>query len=76
MSEPPLWHAYGQQDSGRWNAVLGLTPAQPAAVQEHEAATGELRRLHAGVLATAGQLEPVTLEARLARSGLRLRGAA
>ena len=76
MSEPPPWRVYGQQDSSGWNAVLGLTPAQRAAVQEYEAATGELRRLHAGVLATAGQPRPVTIEALLVRSGLRLRGAA
>jgi hypothetical protein len=74
MSEP--WHAHGQRDSGRWNAVLGLTPAQRAAVQEYEAATGELCRLHAGVLATAGQVKPVAIEALLVRSGFRLKGAA
>ena len=65
-----------QNQAGRWNAVAGLTAAQCAAVGEYEAATGELRRLNAGVLAAAGQLKPVTIEALLARSGLRLRGAA
>jgi hypothetical protein len=60
----------------RWDAVPGLTPARRAAVREHEAAIGELRRLKAGVLAAAGQLKPVTMEVLPARSGLRLRGAA
>ncbi len=65
-----------QDQAGRWNAVSGLTPAQRAAVREYEAAIGELRRLKAGVLAAAGQLKPVTIEALPARSGLWLRGAA
>ncbi len=48
----------------------GLTAAQRAAVQEYEAAIGELRWLNAEVLAAAGQLRPVTIEALLARSDL------
>ena len=44
--------------------------AQRAAVQEYEAAIGELRRLNAEVLAAAEQLKPVTIEALLARSDL------
>ena len=40
------------------------------AVQEYEAAIGELRRLNAEVLAAAEQLKPVTIEALLARSDL------
>jgi hypothetical protein len=59
-----------QNQAGRWNAVPGLTPAQRAAVREYEAAIGELRRLNAKVLAAAGQLKPVTIEALLARSDL------
>lgn len=59
-----------QNRAGRWNAVPGLTPAQRAAAGEYEAAIGELRRLSAEVLA-AGQLKPVTIEALLARSGLK-----
>jgi hypothetical protein len=58
-----------QNQAGRWNAVPGLTAAQRAAVGEYEAATGELRRLDAEVLA-AEQLKPVTIEALLARSDL------
>ncbi|SRR5712671_3206593 len=53
-----------------WNAVPGLTPVQRAAVREYEAAIGELRRLNAEVLAAAGQLKPVTIEALLAGSDL------
>jgi hypothetical protein len=34
-----------QNQADRWNAVPGLTAAQRAAVQEYEAAIGELRRL-------------------------------
>jgi len=45
-------------------------PRQRAAVREYEAAIGELRRLNAEVLAAAGQLKPVTIEALLARSDL------
>jgi len=59
-----------QDQAGRWNVVPGLTAAQPAAVREYEAAIGELRRLNAEVLAAAGQLKPVTIEALLARSDL------
>jgi hypothetical protein len=59
-----------QNQAGRWNASPGLTPAQRAAVQEYEAAIGELRRLNAEVLAAAEQLRPVTIEALLARSDL------
>lgn len=47
-----------------------LSPAQRAAVGVYEAAIGELRRLNAEVLAAAGQLKPVTVEAMLARSDL------
>ena len=65
-----------QNQAGRWTAVPGLTAAQRAAVRGYEAAIGELRRLNAGVLAAAGQLKAVTIEALLARSGLWLRGAA
>ena len=65
-----------QNQAGRWNAVPRLTAAQRAAVREYEAAIGELRRLNARVLAAAGRLKPVTIEALLARSGLWLRGAA
>jgi hypothetical protein len=64
-----------QGQAGRWNAVPGLTPARRAAVREHEDAIGELRRLKDGVLAAAGQLQPVTMEVLLAGSGLWLRGA-
>ena len=42
---------------------------QRAAVREYEA-IGELRRLNAEMLAAAGQLKPVTIEALLARSDL------
>ena len=59
-----------QNQADRWNAGPGLTPAQRAAVQEYEAAIGELRRLNAEVLAAAGQLKPVTIKALLARSDL------
>ena len=59
-----------QNQAGRWNAEPGLTSAQRAAVQEYEAAIGELRRLNAEVLAAAGQLKPVTIEALPARSDL------
>ena len=59
-----------QNQADRWNAVPGLTAAERAAVQEYEAAIGELRRLNAEVLAAAGQLKPVTIEALLARSDL------
>ncbi len=65
-----------QDPVGRWNAVPGLTPAQRAAAREYEAASGQLRWLKARVLAAAGQLQPVTMEALLARSGLRSGGAA
>jgi hypothetical protein len=54
-----------QNQAGRWNAEPGLTPAQRAAVREYEAAIGELRRLNAEVLAAAGLLKPVTIEALL-----------
>ncbi len=54
-----------QNQAGRWNAVPGLTAAQLAAVAEYEAAIGELRRLNAEVLAAAGQLKSVTIEALL-----------
>jgi hypothetical protein len=47
-----------------------LTPARRAAAGEYEAAIGELRRLNAEVLAAAGQLKPVTIEALLARFDL------
>jgi hypothetical protein len=57
--------------AGSWNAVPGFTPARRAAVWDHEAAIGELRRLGARVLAAAGQLKPVTIDAMLAGSGLR-----
>jgi hypothetical protein len=40
------------------------------------AAIGGLRRLKAGVLAAAGQLKPVIVEALLASSGLRTGGGA
>ena len=46
--------------------------AQRAAVQEYEAATGELCQLNAEVLAAAEQLKPVTMEALLARSDLEI----
>ena len=46
----------------------GLTAAPRAGVGEDEAATGELRRFDAEVLAAAEQLKPVTIEALLARS--------
>ena len=59
-----------QNQADRWNAVPGLTPVQRAAVQEYEAAIGELRWLNAEVLAAAEQLKPVTIEALLARSDL------
>ena len=59
-----------QNQADRWNAGPGLTPAQRAAVEEYEAAIGELRRLNAEVLAAAGQLKPVTIETLLARSDL------
>jgi hypothetical protein len=59
-----------QNQADRWNAEPGLTPAQHAAVREYEAAIGELRRLNAEVLAAAGHLKPVTIEALLARSDL------
>ena len=59
-----------QNQAGRWNAEPGLTAAQRAAVQGYDAAIGELRRLNAEVLAAAGQLKPVTIEALLARSDL------
>ena len=59
-----------QNQAGRWNAVPGLTAAQRAAVQEYEAAIGELRRLNAEVLAAAEHLKPVTIETLLARSDL------
>jgi hypothetical protein len=60
-----------QNQADKWNAESGLTPAQRAAVQEYEAAIDELRRLNAEVLAAAGQLKPVTIDAMLAGSGLR-----
>ena len=50
-----------QNQADRWNAEPGLTPVQRAAVQEYEAAIGELRRLNAEVLAAAEQLKPVTM---------------
>ncbi len=59
-----------QNQADRWNAVPGLTPAQRAAVGDYEAVIGELCRLNAEVLAAAGQLKPVTIEALLARSDL------
>lgn len=59
-----------QNQAGKWNATPGITPAQRAAVQEYEAAIGELRRLNAEVLAAAEQLKPVTIEALLAKSDL------
>jgi hypothetical protein len=65
-----------QDQVGRQDAVPGLTPAQRAAVREYEDAIAELRRLKAGVLAAAGQLNPVTMAVLLARSGLWLRSAA
>ena len=65
-----------QDQVGRWNAVPGLTPAHCAGVWGYEDAIAELRRLKVGVLAAAGQLKPVTIEALPARSGLWLRGAA
>ncbi len=61
-----------QNQADRWNADPGLTPAQRAAVGEYEAAIGELRRLNAEVLAAAGQLKPVTIEALLAKSDLEI----
>ena len=48
----------------------GLTPVQRAAVQEYEAAIGELRQLNAEVLAASEQFKPVTIEALLAISDL------
>jgi hypothetical protein len=59
-----------QNQAGRWHAEPGLTPAQRAAVQEYEAAIGELRQLDAEVLAAAERLKPVTIEALLARSDM------
>ena len=59
-----------QNQAGRWYAEPGLTAAQRAAVGEYEAAIGELCRLNAEVLAAAGQLKPVTIEALLGRSDL------
>ncbi|HUY49245.1 MAG TPA: hypothetical protein VMV92_26580 [Streptosporangiaceae bacterium] len=61
-----------QNQAGRWKAVPGLTPAQRTAVQEYEAALGELRRLNAEVLAAAERLKPATIEALLAKSDLEL----
>lgn len=46
-----------QNQADKWSAMPGLTPAQRAAVQEYEAAIGELRRLNAEVLAAAEQLK-------------------
>ncbi len=59
-----------QNQADKWSAMPGLTPAQRAAVQECEAAIGELRRLNAEVLAAAQQLKPLTIEALLAKSDL------
>ena len=82
MSEPPLWDASGRQDSGQYPAQapyqhiregIGVTAGHIGLLQPALARPG---RLNAGVLAAAGQLKPVTMEALLARSGLRLRGAA
>jgi hypothetical protein len=55
------------------DALLALVVLLAA---EYEAVIGELGWLKAGVLAAAGPLGPVTVEALPARSGLRLRGAA
>ena len=49
---------------------LGSPRLERAAVQEYEAAIGELRRLNAEVLAAAQQLKPLTIEALLAKSDL------
>jgi len=65
-----------RDQAGRWHAVPGLSPPRRAAVWECEAASDELGRRRAGVLAAAGQLKPVTMEALIARSGSWLRGAA
>lgn len=59
-----------QNQADKWSAMPGSTPAQRAAVQEYEAAIGELRRLNAEVLAAAEQLKPLTIEALLAKSDL------
>ena len=59
-----------QDQAARWDAEPGLPPAQRAAAREYEAAISDLRRLKDGVLAAAGQLKPVTMEALLARSDL------
>lgn len=61
-----------QNQADRWSATPGLTAAQRAAVREFEEAIGEVRRLNAEVLAAAGKLKPVTIEALLARSDLEL----
>ena len=59
-----------QNQADKWSTMPGLTPAQRAAVQEYEAAIGDLRRLNAEVLAAAEQLKPLTIEALLAKSDL------
>jgi hypothetical protein len=59
-----------QNQADKWSAMPGLTPARRAAVQEYEAAIGDLRRLNAEVLAAAEQLKPLTIEALLAKSDL------
>ena len=60
----------------KWYVAPGLTPPQRAAVWECEAVSGERGRLEAGMLAAAGQLKPVTMQALLASPGSWLRGAA
>ncbi len=59
-----------QNQADKWSSMPGRTPAQRAAVQEYEAAIGDLRRLNAEVLAAAEQLKPLTIEALLAKSDL------
>jgi len=61
-----------RNQADRWNAMPGLDAAQRAAVAEYEAAIGELRRVNAEVLAAATRLEPVTIEALLAKSDLQV----
>jgi len=65
MNEPSSWDATGRQDSGQY-------PAQ-APYQGH---LRPALALNAVVPTATAQLKPVTIEARLARSGLWLRSAA